>query len=102
MDQILLALEKVGITGEVLKMAAIVVSAFTGIIGGAVAIAAATKNWPERRWERAHVPVLIFLTMLGPLLMFGKPPASYGGAFLVILALAWGIAHSFRRKYIHS
>ncbi len=74
MSQILLALEKVGITGEVRGFAAILVVFFVALLGGAVAIAAATRNWPKRRWDIWSTLCTGALVFIAVVLSVGKPP----------------------------
>lgn len=99
MDQILSALEKVGITGEVLKFAALLVAFFALLFGGAVLIAAATRNWPKQRWKKWNIPCILASMFVALVLTAGKPPASYVGALLVIFSFSIAIADPIRREY---
>ncbi len=100
MDQVLLALEKVGITGEVWGFAAVLVAYFVALLGSAVLIAAATRNWSEQQWWSRSIPCIIALVFIAVVLSVGKPPAPYVGVLLVfVTAVSIAIATPIRREY---
>lgn len=101
MKQLLLLLEKVGITREFLRFTASLIAFLGGVGGIAVFIAAVSKNWTGRKVEWLFGPRIAFPLVVGGglLVAFGEPPASYVGLLCIIFAFVLPLADKIRSDY---